>query len=106
MKAVLAVPLCIALTACDAGEPASARPLNGSISRAVQKGMTEQQVTDVSSNRMPDRIIMTTCGTETPKPFACKVYVYDGPLRGGQNDPKLSVVFEKINGRWIVTQRF
>jgi hypothetical protein len=24
---------------------------------------------------------MTTCGTETPKPFARKVYVYDGALR-------------------------
>jgi len=51
-------------------------------------GMTEQQVAEVSNNRVPDRVVMTTCGTETPKPFACKVFVYEGALRAGQYDPK------------------
>jgi len=101
MKAVLPL-LCIAFAACDGKE--SARPLNGSISGALQRGMTEQQVTEVSSNRVPDRIIMSTCGTETPKPFPCKVYVYDGALRVGQYDRKLSVVFEDVGGHWVVTQ--
>ena len=66
--------LCTALAACGDSEPASTRPQSGSISNALQKGMTEQQVSDVS-NRLPDRIIMSTCGTETPKPFACKFSV-------------------------------
>jgi hypothetical protein len=103
MKAALAL-LCVALAACDGNQ--SARPPNGSIAGGLHRGMTEQQVSQASSDRVPDRVIMKTCGTETPKPFACKVYVYDRPLRGGQNDPKLSVVFEKINGRWLVTQWF
>jgi len=47
---------------------------------------------------------MKTCGTETPKPFACKVYVYEGTLRAGQYDPKLLVVLEDVRGQWIVTQ--
>jgi len=59
---------------------------------------------EVSSNRVPDRVVMSTCGTETPKPFACKVFVYKGGLRAGQYDPKLSVVFEDVRGHWIVTQ--
>jgi hypothetical protein len=99
MKAVLAV-LCIALAACDGKE--STRPLNGSITGALKPGMTEQQVAEVSGNRVPDRVIMTTCGTETPKPFACKVYVYEGALRAGQYDPKLSVVLEDVAGQWVV----
>jgi hypothetical protein len=65
--------------------------------------MTEQQVTEVS-NRVPDRVVMSTCGTQTPKPFACKVFVYEGGLRAGQYDPKLSVVFEDVRGNWRVTQ--
>jgi hypothetical protein len=101
MRAVLAV-LCIASAACEGSH--STRPPNSSISNALQRGMTEQQVTEVSSNRTPDRIIMSTCGTETPKPFACKVYVYDGGLRTGRYDRKLSVVFEDVRGHWIVTQ--
>ena len=100
MKAVFPL-LCIALAACDGGQ--SARPLNGSILGALQRGMTEQQVSEVS-NRVPDRVVMSTCGTQTPKPFACKVFVYKGGLRAGQYDPKLSVVFEDVRGDWVVTQ--
>jgi hypothetical protein len=47
-------------------------PLNGSITGALKPGMTEQQVAEVSNNRVPDRVVMTTCGTETPKPFAAR----------------------------------
>jgi hypothetical protein len=101
MKAELPL-LCIALAACD--NNTSARPLNGSSPSALKPGMTEQPVAVVSNNRVPDRIIMTTCGTATPRPFPCKVFVYDGGLRTGQYNRKLSVVFEDIGGRWIVTQ--
>jgi hypothetical protein len=47
---------------------------------------------------------MSTCGTETPKPFPCKVYVYDGALRVDQYDRRLAVVFEDVGGHWVVTQ--
>jgi hypothetical protein len=60
-----------------------------------------RQVAEVSNNRVPDRVVMTTCGAETPKPFACKVFVYEG---AGQYDPKLSVVLEDVGGQWKVSQ--
>ena len=102
MKSMLPLLCIAALAGCDSNT--STRPVNGSITSALKPGMTEQQVAEASSNRVPDRVVMTTCGTETPKPFACKVYVYQGALRAGQYDPKLSVVFEEVRGQWIVTQ--
>jgi hypothetical protein len=71
---------------------------------AVRPGMTEQQVIEASRNRMPDRIIQRTCGNETPAPFPCRVYVYDAAWQGGRYQPKLSVVFEEVRGRWLVSQ--
>ena len=89
--------LCLAaLTACES----NAAP-NGSITGALKAGMSEQEMAEVSNNRVPDRVVMTTCGTETPKPFACKVFVYEG---AGQYDPKLSVVLEDVGGQWKVSQ--
>ena len=44
------VALCLSLTACDGG-------LNGD--RALQRGMTEQEVTQLEGKQVPDRII---CG--------------------------------------------
>ena len=70
----------------------------------VRPGMTEQQVVEVSHNRVPDRIVEQTCGNETPGPFSCKVYVYEGGWREGRYQPKLSIVFEMVRGRWLVTQ--
>ena len=102
MKALVPVLCIAALTACDSNT--AHRPLNRSITSSLKPGMTEHQVAEVSSNRVPDRIVMKTCGTETPKPFACKVYVYEGALRAGQYDPKLSVVLEEVRGQWRVTQ--
>ena len=95
MKALVPMLFIAALTACDSNT--SHRPLNGSITSSLKPGMTEHQVAEVSNSRVP-------CGTETPKPFACKVYVYEGALRAGQYDPKLSVVLEDVRGQWIVTQ--
>jgi hypothetical protein len=42
--------------------------------------------------------------SETPNPFACKVFVYEGALRDGQYDPKLPVVLEDVGGQWKVSQ--
>ena len=97
MKAIYPLLSIAAVAACDD----NTRPLNGSITSALKSGMTEQQVAEVSNNRVPDRVVMTTCGTETPKPFACKVFVYEG---AGQYDPKLSVVLEDVRGQWKVSQ--
>ena len=72
MRAAFAALCLAALAACDSNT--SARPPNGSISDALQRGMTEQQVAELSNNRVPDRVIMKTCGTETSAPFPFKVY--------------------------------
>jgi hypothetical protein len=66
--------------------------------------MTEQQVAELNNNRVPDRVIMKTCGIETSAPFPCKVYVYDRGLRAGHYDPMFSVVFEDARGKWVVSQ--
>jgi hypothetical protein len=71
---------------------------------ALRPGMSERQVVEVIDNRMPDRVMERTCGNETPAPFPCKIYVYDGAWREGRYHPKLSVVFEKVQGRWLVSQ--
>jgi hypothetical protein len=102
MKALYPLLCIAALAACDSNT--STVSLNGSITGALKAGMTEQQVAEVSNNRVPDRVVMATCGTETPKPFACKVFVYEGVLRAGQYDPTLSVVLEDVGGQWKVSQ--
>jgi hypothetical protein len=71
---------------------------------ALRPGMTEQQVVEASSNRIPDRVIQRTCGNETAAPFPCKIYVYEGTWREGRYHPKLSVVFEEVRGKWLVSQ--
>jgi hypothetical protein len=71
---------------------------------ALRPGMSEQQVIEVSGNRAPDRVVERTCGTETAAPFACKVYVYEGIWRDGRYHPKLSVVFEQVRAKWLVSQ--
>ncbi|MPZ36159.1 MAG: hypothetical protein GEV13_35270 [Rhodospirillales bacterium] len=71
---------------------------------ALTEGMTEQQVVEVSNNRVPDRVIRRTCGNETAAPFPCKIYVYGGTWREGLYHPKLSVVFEEVRGKWLVSQ--
>jgi len=87
--------LALALAACS--QPF--RVLGG-----LRPGMTEQQVVEVSNNRVPDRVVQRTCGNETAAPFACKIYVYEGTWREGRYHPKLSVVFEVVRGRWLVSQ--
>ena len=94
MKKVLAV-LCLSLGACDGS-------LHGD--RGLQRGMTEQQVSQLEGKQVPDRIIMRTCGTASPKPFSCKVYVYEKGLWVGRYGSELSVVFEDVRGQWVVSQ--
>ena len=102
MKGMYPLVCIAAFAGCDSNT--STHPLNGSITSALKPGMTERQVAEISNNRVPDRVVMTTCGTATPKPFACKVFIYDGALRGGQYDRKLSVVLEDVGGQWKVSQ--
>jgi hypothetical protein len=70
----------------------------------LRAGMSEQQVVEASNNRVPDRVIARTCGNETAAPFPCKIYVYEGAWRGGRYHPKVSVVFEEVRGKWLVSQ--
>ena len=102
MKAMHPLLCMAALAACDSNPPALS--LNGSITGALKPGMTEQEMAELNNNRVPDRVVMKTCGTATPKPFACKVFVYEGALRTDQYDPKLSVVLEDVGGQWKVSQ--
>jgi hypothetical protein len=74
------------------------------IASVLHRGMTERQLAEVSSNRVPDTIVVTMCGDETPQPFPCKVFVYDGGLRDGQYDSRLAVVLEDVRGEWRVGQ--
>lgn len=68
----------------------------------VKPGMSEREVIQAYNNRLPDSVIERTCGNATPAPFPCKIYVYEGSWRYGY--PKLSIVFEKAGGRWLVSQ--
>ena len=96
------VLLCVGgLMACDSST--STNPTNTSIFSALKPGMTEQQVAQVSNTRVPNRVVMQTCGSETPAPFVCKAYIYDRGLHAGA---KLTVVFESIRGHWVVSQWF
>ena len=70
----------------------------------LKVGMSEQQVVEVSNKRVPDRVIARTCGNETAAPFLCKIYVYEGAWREGRYYPKVSVVFEEVRGKWLVSQ--
>ena len=74
MKKTLTL-VCLGLAACDGG-------LHGD--RRLQRGMTEQEVTQLQGKQAPDRIIMRTCGTATPNPFPCKVHVYRRGLWCGE----------------------
>ena len=93
--------LCLALVACDGGNSAS--PTNTTIRRSLKPGMTEQQVAQATNNRVPDRIAELKCGAETPAPFPCKAYIFDFSLKAGS---KLTLVFERERGQWVVSQWF
>ena len=94
MKKMLAV-FCLGLGACDSSL-SSDRPL--------QRGMTEQEVAELEGKQVPDRIIMRTCGSETAKPFPCKVQVYQRGLWAGRYGSEVAVVFENVRGQWVVSQ--
>jgi hypothetical protein len=89
MKRIAFSGLCLALGAC-------------ANQTDVSRGMTEGEVAE--RTRVPDRVIMRTCGTATPKPFPCKVFVYQESWRDGVYTPGQSIVFEDVRGQWIVSQ--
>ena len=94
MKKML-VMLCLSLAACGGGLHSD---------RGLQRGMTEQEVTQLQGKQVPDRIIMRTCGTETLQPFPCKVHVYRKGLWVGRFGSEVAVVFEDVRGQWVVSQ--
>ena len=87
MKKMLTV-CCLGLAACEGGLHADQR---------LQRGMTEQEVTQLQGKRVPDRIIMRTCGTATPNPFPCKVHVYRRGLWA-------EGAVEDVRGKWVVSR--
>jgi hypothetical protein len=102
MKALPAMIVCAVLAACT--DPIAVDGVNGTLARKLERGMTERQVDKLSGGRVPDRIILTLCGAKTPKPFDCKVYVYEGSMQTNGFDQKLSIIFEKSDGTWLVGQ--
>ena len=40
----------------------------------------------------------------SPRALRSQGFVYEGALRAGQYDPKLSVVLEDVGGQWKVSQ--
>jgi hypothetical protein len=94
MKKTLTL-VCLGLAACDSSLHADRRLL---------RGMTEQEVAQLQGKQVPDRIIMRTCGTETPQPFSCKIHVYRRGLWVGRLGSEVAVVFEDVRGQWVVSQ--
>src|SRR5215475_11733352 len=103
-KAVLTAWLGCLVAACSGAQSTARLPSNRSIHEGLQRGMTERQVDDLAQHRIPDRVLQATCGTQTPAPFACKVYVFEGAGVAVLQDPKLSIIFSNPHGRWIVDQ--
>ena len=92
MKKMLTL-FCLGLAACDGG-------LHGD--RRLQRGMTEQEVTQLQGKQVPDRIIMRTCGTATPNRFLARC-MFTGEGCGGRR-LRGAVVFEDVRGQWVVSQ--
>jgi hypothetical protein len=90
---VLAV-FCLSLSACDSSLPGH---------RHLQRGMTEQQVTELEGKQAPDRIMMRTCGADA-QTVSLQVHVYQKGLWAGRDYHELSVVFEDVQGQWVVSQ--
>jgi hypothetical protein len=63
------------LAACASVLLGSCEDPTSSLSKRLAVGMTEAQV---SALRPPDRVTLQTCGSNTPKPWQCKVYQYGG----------------------------
>jgi hypothetical protein len=93
--------LSLSLMACGTNNPAE--PSNAAIRASLKPGMTEHQVAQAMSKRVPDRVAELKCGVQTSDPFPCKAYIFDFNLRAGA---KLTVVFERERGQWVVSQWF
>jgi hypothetical protein len=71
---------------------------SGEVSRKLEVGMTEKQVTTLVGYE--PRVSMTTCGSSTPKPWQCKEYQYKSAWDGSL---VLSILFEQEpDGIWRV----
>lgn len=98
---ILALGALALLTACSPPPqpvrytpPVDAGMSTNALSRKLAVGMTEAQVLAL---REPDRITVSTCGSNTPKPWTCRTYQYGSSLH---------VLFQEINGRWLVNSWF
>jgi hypothetical protein len=68
----------------------------GCFSARLGEDMTEREVTNTIGYR-PNKVEMETCGSQTPRPWACKVYTFGGFYS------RLTVFFHRDDdGTWIV----
>ncbi len=74
--------------------PVDTRMSTNELSRKLEVGMTEAQVLAL---REPDRVTVSTCGSNTPRPWKCRTYQYGSSLH---------ILFQEINGRWLVNGWF
>ena len=85
--------LCVAaLTACESNAFAP----NGSITSALKPGMTEQQVAEISNNRVPDRVVVVTCGPKHPGRLPAR-FSFTRECSGPAVRCK---AFRRFGGRW------
>lgn len=92
---------CLLVSACTTS--ASQPPLP-TVDNVLRRGMSEREVLQASGARVPHSVILRTCGNEMPKPFACKIFIYERSPLGGRSGSRLSVVFEREHGQWRVSQ--
>lgn len=65
-------------------------------SRKLNVGMTEKEVTTLVGSE-PQSVSVTTCGTNTGRPWQCKVYKYNNGWGG-----LLLIHFQEVNEVWRV----
>jgi hypothetical protein len=68
----------------------------GCLSMRMREGMSEQEVMNAMGYR-PNKVEMTTCGSQTPQPWSCKKYTFGGSYNA------IMVLFERGDeGNWLV----
>jgi hypothetical protein len=71
----------------------------GAVSRKLEVGMTEKQVTELVGSE-PSSVSVSTCGSSTPHPWQCKEYQYKSAWDGRLT---LMILFhQEPDGTWHV----
>jgi len=84
--------VCLGLAACDSSLHAD---------RRLQRGMTEQEVTQLQGKQVPDHIIMRTCGTENAPTVSLQGSCLSEGTVGRQARLRGR---RRLRGQWVVSQ--